>query len=436
MRPLETHATSGILPNISTVSIRDLILGMSRRARAASRELTKLGTTQKNEILYAMAQQIRAEQDAILAANVGDVERAKRDELNAAIVDRLRLNAKSLESIAVAIENVAALPDPVGEVLAKWRRPNGLRLQKVRVPIGVIAIIYESRPNVTSDAAALCFKAGNATILRGGSEAIESNRAIVGSLQRGGKCRGLPAYSIQFIDFTERESVDHLATMDDDIDLIIPRGGHALIERIVRASRIPVLKHYHGICHVYVHCAADFDMAAQIILNGKCQKPGVCNALETLLVDRAIAKSLYPKLAELLRTRGVEIRGDAEVLSHWPGAKSATEEDWRTEYLDLILSIKTVASLEEAIAHINGYGSHHTDAIVTNDKSVARTFLQEVDSAVVLWNASTRFNDGGEFGFGAEIGISTDKLHARGPMALAELCSYKYIVTGNGQVRS
>ena len=409
---------------------------MSRRARAASRELTKLGTTQKNEILYAMAQQIRAEQDAILAANVGDVERAKRDELNAAIVDRLRLNAKSLESIAVAIENVAALPDPVGEVLAKWRRPNGLRLQKVRVPIGVIAIIYESRPNVTSDAAALCFKAGNATILRGGSEAIESNRAIVGSLQRGGKCRGLPAYSIQFIDFTERESVDHLATMDDDIDLIIPRGGHALIERIVRASRIPVLKHYHGICHVYVHCAADFDMAAQIILNGKCQKPGVCNALETLLVDRAIAKSLYPKLAELLRTRGVEIRGDAEVLSHWPGAKSATEEDWRTEYLDLILSIKTVASLEEAIAHINGYGSHHTDAIVTNDKSVARTFLQEVDSAVVLWNASTRFNDGGEFGFGAEIGISTDKLHARGPMALAELCSYKYIVTGNGQVRS
>jgi len=223
--------------------------------------------------------------------------------------------------------------------------------------------------------------------------------------------------------------------MDDHIDLIIPRGGHALIKRVVRASRVPVLKHYHGICHVYVHCAADFDMAAQIILNGKCQKPGVCNAVETLLVDRGIAKYLYPKLAEVLRVHGVEIRGDVEVLSQWPGAKSATEKDWRTEYLDLILSVKTVAGLEQAIAHINGYGSHHTDAIVTNDKAVARTFLHEVDSAVVLWNASTRFNDGGEFGFGAEIGISTDKLHARGPMALAELCSYKYVVTGNGQVR-
>ena len=382
-----------------------------------------------------MAQQIRAEQDAILAANVGDVQRAERDGLNAALLDRLRLDAKSLESIAAAIENVAALPDPVGEVLAKWTRPNGLNLQKVRVPIGVIAIIYESRPNVTSDAAALCFKTSNATILRGGSDAIESNRAIASSLQRGGERAGLPAYSIQFIDFPGHESVDQLATMDDYIDLIIPRGGHALVDRVVRASRMPVLKHYNGICHVYVHCAADFDMAAQIILNGKCQKPGVCNAVETLLVDRAIAKSLYPKLAELLCVRGVEIRGDSQVLSHWPGAKSATEEDWRTEYLGLILSVKTVTGLEEAIAHINGYGSHHTDAIVTSDEAVARTFLQEVDSAVVLWNASTRFNDGGEFGFGAEIGISTDKLHARGPMALAELCSYKYVVTGNGQVR-
>jgi glutamate-5-semialdehyde dehydrogenase len=308
-------------------------------------------------------------------------------------------------------------------------------LHKVRVPIGVIAIIYESRPNVTSDAAALCFKSGNATILRGGSEAIESNRAIASSLQRGGERAGLPAYSIQFIDFTDRESVDHLAAMDAYIDLIIPRGGHALIERVVRSSRVPVLKHYDGICHAYVHCDADLDMAAQLILNGKCQKPAVCNAVETLLVDRAITKCLYPKLAELLCVRGVEIRGDAEVLSHWPGAKFATEEDWSTEYLDLVLSVKTVAGLEEAIAHINDYGSHHTDAIVTNDKGAARTFLHEVDSAVVLWNASTRFNDGGEFGFGAEIGISTDKLHARGPMALAELCSYKYVVTGSGQIR-
>ena len=416
--------------------MRDFILGMGRRARAASRGLSKLSTAQKNEILHAMAQEILAEQDAILTANAGDVQRAEHDGLNAALLDRLRLNAKSLESIAAAIENVAALPDPVGEVLAKWTRPNGLRLRKVRVPIGVIAIIYESRPNVTSDAAALCFKTGNATILRGGSDAIESNRAIAGSLQRGGERAGLPAYSIQLIDFTDHESVDHLAAMDDYIDLIIPRGGHALIDRVVRASRMPVLKHYHGICHVYVHSAADFDMAAQIILNGKCQKPGVCNAVETLLVDRGIAKYLYPKLAELLRVRGVEIRGDVEVLSHWPGAKPATEEDWRTEYLDLILSVRTVTGLEEAVAHINRYGSHHTDAIVTSDEAAARTFLHEVDSAVVLWNASTRFNDGGEFGFGAEIGISTDKLHARGPMALAELCSYKYVVTGNGHVRA
>jgi glutamate-5-semialdehyde dehydrogenase len=408
---------------------------MGRRARAASRELIKLRTAQKNEILHAMAQQIHADQDAILVANSADVQRAERDGLNAALLGRLCLNKKSLESIAAAIEDVAALPDPVGEVLANWTRPNGLRLRKVRVPIGVIAIIYESRPSVTSDAAALCFKSGNATILRGGSEALETNRAIARSLQSGGERAGMPAYSLQLIDFTDRESVDHLATMDEYIDLIIPRGGHALIERVVRVSRMPVLKHYRGICHVYVHCAADFDMAMQIILNGKCQKPGVCNAVETLLVDSAIAESLYPKLAELLRVQDVEIRGDAEVLSHWPGAKSATEEDWHTEYLDLILSVKTVAGLQEAVAHINSYGSHHTDAIVTNDKAVAQTFLHEVDSAVVLWNASTRFNDGGEFGFGAEIGISTEKLHARGPMALSELCSYKYLVTGNGQVR-
>jgi glutamate-5-semialdehyde dehydrogenase len=422
-------------PGMSTPSIRDFIVCMGRRARAASRELVKLSTAQKNKILRAMAQQIRVEQDVILAANAADMQRAERDGLNPALLDRLRLNAKSLQNIAAVVEDVAALPDPVGEVLAKWTRPNGLHLCKIRVPIGVITIIYESRPNVTSDAAALCFKSGNATILRGGSDAIESNRAIARSLQRGGERAGLPPYSIQFIDFTGRESVDHLATMDDCIDLIIPRGGHALIERVVRAARMPVLKHYHGICHVYVHCAADFDMAAQIILNSKCQKPGVCNAVETLLVDRAIAKYLYPKLAELLRVHGVEIRGDSEVLSHWPGAKAATEEDWRTEYLDLVLSVKTVTGIEEAIAHINDYGSHHTDAIVTNDKAAARTFLHEVNSAVVLWNASTRFNDGGEFGFGAEIGISTDKLHARGPMGLAELCSYKYVVTGSGQVR-
>jgi glutamate-5-semialdehyde dehydrogenase len=337
-------------------------------------------------------------------------------------------------SIATAIEDVAALPDPVGEVLAKWTRPNGLRLHKVRVPIGVIAIIYESRPNVTSDAAALCFKSGNATILRGGSEAIESNRAIVGSLQRGGERAGLPAYSIQFIDFPGHESVRSLGN-----DGRLHRSHHSswrpCAHRARRTrSRVPVLKHYHGICHVYVHCAADFDMAAQIIPQRQVSKPGVCNAVETLLVDRGIAKYLYPKLAELLRVHGVEIRGDVEVLCNGlaPSPRPRRLAHW---YLDLILSVKPSPALSKPSLILMAMARITTDAIVTNDKAVARTFSTKWTAPVVLWNASTRFNDGGEFGFGAEIGISTDKLHARGPMALVELCSYKYVVTGNGQVR-
>lgn len=418
-----------------TSDIATAILAMGARARAASHELVKLTTAQKNDILRAMAVGVREQRDSILAANAKDVAAAEEKGLSKPMVDRLRLDPKSLEGIAAAIEQVAELPDPVGEVLGKWTRPNGLEMQKVRVPIGVIGIIYESRPNVTSDAAVLCFKTGNATILRGGSEAIHSNTALAAALQAGGEKAGLPQDSIQLIPFTDRESVDHLAKMDRYLDLIIPRGGKGLIERVVQAARMPVIKHYDGVCHVYVHHTASHEMAANLILNGKCQKPSACNAVETVLVDREGAEGFYATLREILGPRGVEIRGDAEVLAVWPGAKPATEEDWSTEYLDQILSIKTVSGTEEAVQHINTYGSHHTDVIVSEDATVAARFQHEVDSAVVLWNASTRFNDGGEFGFGAEIGISTDKLHARGPMGLAELCSYKYLVNGNGQVR-
>ena len=409
---------------------------MGARARAATRRLVQLDSEQKNVILRAMAAEVRTRRREILAANESDLEQQENRGLSAAMIDRLTLGPERLEAIATAIEDVAALPDPVGDVIAEWTRPNGLHMRKVRVPIGVIGMIYESRPNVTSDAAALCFKTGNATILRGGSEAFASNTAIAAALQQGGEPAGLPPDSIQLVPFTDREGIDHLARMDQYLDLIIPRGGKALIERVVAAARMPVLKHYQGVCHVYVHEEADFDMAARILIDGKCRKPGVCNAVETLLVDSAIAPAFYPAMAGLLEPHRVEVRGDETVREHWPGAVAATEEDWAAEYLDLILSVKTVAGPEAAIAHINGYGSHHTDTVVTGSKEVADAFFHEVDSAVVLWNASTRFNDGGEFGFGAEIGISTDKLHARGPMGLAELCSYKYLVTGEGQVKA
>jgi glutamate-5-semialdehyde dehydrogenase len=329
------------------------------------------------------------------------------------------------------------LPDPVGEVLADWTRPNALRIRKVRVPIGVIGIIFESRPNVTADAASLCFKTGNATILRGGSEAIDSNRALATALQAGGAQAGLPPDSIQLIPFTDRSSVEHLAQMDQYLDLIIPRGGKGLIEKVVATARMPVIKHYDGVCHLYVHPDADLEMAADLVINSKCKKPGVCNALETLLVHRDLASSFYPMIGKRLAAEQVALRADPTALELLTvPATPATEEDWSAEYLDLILAIKTVASLEEAIAHINPYGSHHTECIVTPDLATAARFQHEVDSAVVAHNASTRFNDGGEFGFGAEIGISTDKLHARGPMGLAELTSYKYLLDGSGQTRS
>ncbi len=418
------------------MELQSAILDMGRRARAAAHQLVKLSSDQKNRILVAMAEQLLADEATILAANARDLERAQVNGLSAAMMDRLTLNPKRLTDIAQALREVAELPDPVGEVLADWKRPNGLRIRKVRVPIGVIGIIFESRPNVTADAASLCFKTGNATILRGGSEAIDSNLALAASLQAGGARAGLPEDSIQLVPFTDRASVEHLAQMDQYLDLIIPRGGKGLIEKVVATARMPVIKHYDGICHLYVHSDADLAMAADLVINSKCQKPGVCNALETLLVDRAVAASFYPVMGERLRQAQVRVKADAEALALLGvAAEPATEEDWRTEYLDLILAVKTVAGLQEAIQHINEFGSHHTDGIVTGDAAAVARFQQEVDSAVVTHNASTRFNDGGEFGFGAEIGISTDKLHARGPMGLAELTSYKYLLDGAGQLR-
>ncbi len=416
--------------------IQAAILDMGRKARAASRALVKLSSEQKNTILRAMADGLVANEAVILEANAKDLANAEANGLSKAMIDRLMLNSKRLAAIAQAVREVADLPDPVGEVLTEWTRPNGLRIVKKRVPIGVIGIIFESRPNVTTDAASLCFKTSNTTILRGGSEAIHSNNALAAALQDSGAKAGLPANSIQLVPFTDRSSVDHLAKMDAFVDLIIPRGGKGLIEKVVSTARMPVIKHYDGVCHVYVHPDADLDMAADIVINSKTQKPGVCNALETLLVNREVAAAFYPKMGQRLLAAGVEMRADAEALQQLPdAAKAATEEDWSTEYLDLILSLKTVGSAEEAIEHINAYGSHHTDSIITKDAAVAEDFMHNIDSAVVLWNASTRFNDGGEFGFGAEIGISTDKLHARGPMGLAELTSYKYLVFGQGQTR-
>jgi glutamate-5-semialdehyde dehydrogenase len=338
--------------------------------------------------------------------------------------------------MAAGVREVAALPDPCGEIIRQWTRPNGMQITKLRVPIGVVGIIYESRPNVTADAAVLCVKSGNACILRGGKEAIHSNAAIAKALSAGAVHAGLSADIVQLVPFTDREGVRLLAQMDRYLDVIVPRGGHALIEAVVEHARMPVIKHYHGVCHVYVDQAADLAMAEKIAVNAKCQRPGVCNAMETLLVHRAVAGEFLPSVAKALRDRGVELRGDkrtCEVLG--ADVKAATEEDWTTEYLDLILSIRVVDSLEQAIDHIEHYGSHHSDSIVTADEAAARKFLAAVDSAAVFWNVSTRFCDGGEFGFGAEIGISTDKLHARGPMGLEELTTYKYLVTGAGQVR-
>ena len=409
---------------------------MGRRSRRAARALALSSTDAKNAALSAMADAIEAAETEIIAANAKDLEAAPGYGLNTAAIDRLRLTSERIRSMAKGVREVALLPDPVGEVIRAWTRPNGLKITKLRVPIGVVGIIYESRPNVTADAAVLCLKSGNACILRGGKESIHSNLAIAKALSAGAENAGLSADVIQLVPFTDREGVRLLAQMDRYLDVIVPRGGHALIEAVVQHARMPVIKHYHGVCHVFVDRSADLEMAEKIALNAKCQRPGVCNAMETLLVHRDVAGKFLPKAGAALAAEGVELRGDkraCEVLGD--KAKPASEEDWTAEYLDLILSIRVVDSLEDAVEHIENYGSHHTDSIVTADEQAARKFLAAIDSATVLWNASTRFSDGGEFGFGAEIGISTDKLHARGPMGLEELTTYKYLVEGTGQVR-
>ena len=414
--------------------IKAKIYEMGRKARAAALSLAPLSAEKKNEILRAMANGIRAAAPEILEANSKDLSAGEERGLTAAMLDRLRLDKTRLEAVAAGVEKVAGLPDPVGEVLGEWERPNGIRIQQLRAPIGVIGIIYESRPNVTSDAAVLCLKSGNATILRGGSEAIHSNRALAKALQAGGEASGLPDGAIQLIPFTDRESVAVMAGMDKYLDLIIPRGGKGLIETVVSLARMPVIKHYDGICHAYIHSDADLEMAVRIVVDSKTQKPSVCNALETLLVDDAVAKKFLPMVSAAMSEKNVELRGDArtcEIIE----AKTATDEDWVTEYLDYILSIKVVSSLRGAINHINEFSSQHTEVIVTRDDVAANEFLAAIDSACVFHNVSTRFSDGEEFGFGAEIGISTDKLHARGPMGLRELTSYQYRVRGEGQLK-
>ena len=413
-------------------------------ARSVARILAVTSAEAKNAALLAMADKLLESSSAILKANALDLEAGKKNGLSEAMLDRLRLDGKRLEAMATGIRTAASLPDPVNRILKEWTKENGLAFQKISVPIGVIGIIYESRPNVTSDAAVLCLKAGNAVILRGGSEAIHSNKAIATALQAGAAQAGLPSAAIQLVQVTEREAVRILCEMDQYLDCMIPRGGKGLIETVSRHARMPVIKHYDGICTVYVDQAADLSMARDIILNAKCQRPGVCNAAETLLLHRDIAATFLSEGAKALLDQGVELRCDKETLGLVPKSlkaaytdllKEATEIDFSTEFLELILAVKIVSSVDEAINHIESHGSHHSDVIITADQVTAEKFLQNVDSATVYWNASTRFTDGAEFGFGCEIGISTDKLHARGPMALEELTSYKYLIRGSGQVR-
>ncbi len=421
---------------LSPEEIHDAVFTMGRQARTAAHSLAILSTRQKNAMLESMAAELREQSAGILEENARDLATGEANGLTSAMLDRLRLDEARLEAVAGGVEQVAGLADPVGEILDERTRPNGIRIQQIRVPIGVIGIIYESRPNVTSDAAVLCLKSGNATILRGGSEAIHSNRAIAAALQGGGEKEGLPPHSIQLIPFADRESVKEMASMDRYLDLIIPRGGKGLIEAVVSQARMPVIKHYDGICHVFVDEAADQVMAGEITVDAKTQKPSVCNALETLLVHEALAGEFLPAVAQSLAARQVELRGCPKTRAILGDqVVAASEEDWSAEYLDYILAIKVVSSGTEAVAHINHYGSQHTDCIVTKDEASAERFLREVDSACVFHNVSTRFSDGEEFGFGAEIGISTDKLHARGPMALRELTSYQYRVRGAGQIK-
>ncbi|TVQ37073.1 MAG: glutamate-5-semialdehyde dehydrogenase [Geminicoccaceae bacterium] len=408
---------------------------LGRAAKAAAGALARATTDAKNDALRAAARALRARETGILQANAQDLEAGAAAGLGAAVLDRLRLDPKRLAAMAEGIEAVAALPDPVGRVLAGWTRPNGLRIERVATPLGVVGVIYESRPNVTADAAALCLKSGNAVILRGGSESFHSSRAIALAMIAGVGAAGLPAHAIQLVPTTDRTAVGHMLAMDRYIDVLVPRGGRSLVERVRAEARMPVFAHLDGNCHVYLHHAADLKMAMTVTLNAKMRRTGICGAAETLLVDEAAAERLLLPVLDALRAAGCALRGCARTQALDPAVTPATAADWSTEYLDAILAVKVVDGLDDAIAHVNRYGSHHTDAIVTADQAAAERFLAQVDSAIVLHNASTQFADGGEFGMGAEIGIATGRLHARGPVGVEQLTTFNYRVRGTGQVR-
>jgi glutamate-5-semialdehyde dehydrogenase len=409
---------------------------LGEQARSAYRVLAVASPEQKNKALLESAQAIRARMQEIITANESDMALAREAGLGDALLDRLKLNPARIEAMAKGLEEVASFPDPVGKTLAQWERPNGLRIERVSVPLGVIGIIYESRPNVTADAGGLCLKSGNAAILRGGSDSLYSSQAIVACLHSGLKAAGLPEESIQLVPTRDRAAVGEMLTMTGLIDIIVPRGGKSLTERVLRESRIPTIQHLDGNCHTYIHQSANPQMAKEILINAKLRRTGICGATESLLIDLAVANQLLPDLIESLIAAGCELRGDEKVQALDSRVIPATEEDWATEYLDAVLSIKTVKDITEAVQHINLYGSHHTDAIIAQDQAAAETFLNEVDSAIVLHNASTQFADGGEFGMGVEIGISTGRLHARGPVGTDQLTTYKYIVRGSGQKRA
>ena len=410
------------------------IRAVAERAKSAARALAGLGTEEKKGLLMAMADGLTAQEKKIRKANEEDVAAARAAGTSGALLDRLELTQKRFQEMVAGVRQVAKLPDPVGEVMKRWTRPNGLEIFKVRVPIGLIGIIYESRPNVTVDSAVLCLMAGNATLLRGGREARRSNRALADVLGEAAHQRGLPKEVVALVEDEGREGVAEMCGLEGVIDLLIPRGGPGLIAAVVQHARVPVIKHADGVCHIFIHREADPKMAEEIVVNAKCQRPATCNAAETLLIDRQGAESILPKLVAALQKKGVKLLGDAAAAKA-SGHALKEPKAWKTEYLDLTMAIRVVDGVEGALEHLAEHGSHHSDTIVTEDRSAAERFLREADSAVVYWNASTRFTDGGEFGFGAEIGISTDKIHARGPMGLEELTSYKYVVAGQGQIR-
>ena len=427
------------------MNVTEQMTQLAKQAKAASRALVRLNTAEKNACLLAMADALEANGDAIQQANALDMDFGAKAGLSTAMLDRLKLDDKRIKAMATGLREVAALNDPVGRILDERVRPNGLKLQKISTPIGVVVIIYESRPNVTADAASLCFKSGNATILRGGKEALNSNQVIASTMIEAARKANakFPEHAIQVVATADREAIPALLSLTQYVDLCMPRGGEGLIRAVAECSKVPVIKHYKGVCHVFVDAAADLSMAEEIVFNAKCQRPGVCNAMETLLVDESVAKSFLPQLAPKLAGKNVELRCDAESLGIFQSAignrqsaiKLATEQDWFTEYNDYVLNVRVLRGVAGAIEHVNHYGSGHSDTVVTRDAATARQFMAEVDSAAVYWNASTRFTDGGEFGMGAEIGISTDKIGARGPMGLEELTSYKWLGFGSGQIR-